>query len=149
MTDSSPPPVLPRLVLVDDEPDFRRLLRILLERDGFVIAAEAANGADGIDQVELHDPDLVLTDLQMPGSDGIELIRTVRERRPCLPIVMLTGFPGPGVMDRAFAAGVTAFLEKHDGVPRLPALLRDLLDEVSEGATTPNLTTGRTGTAAR
>jgi CheY-like chemotaxis protein len=65
---------MPRGVLIiDDNPDFRRVARQLLERHGFVVVAEAETGFSGIDQAKQHRPDLVLLDVQLPDIDGFEV----------------------------------------------------------------------------
>jgi two-component system, NarL family, response regulator DesR len=121
-------PVPRRVVIVDDAPEFRALLRAVLAREAdLTVVAVAADGEEGLTAVHGHAPDVVVTDLQMPGMDGLEFTRVLRRLRPDLPIVMVTGFPGPEAMDAAFDAGVTAFLEKATGVERLAALVRDVL----------------------
>ncbi len=65
---------MPRGVLIiDDNPDFRRVARRLLERHGFVVVGEAETGFSGIDQAKEHRPDLVLLDVQLPDIDGFEV----------------------------------------------------------------------------
>jgi two-component system, NarL family, response regulator DesR len=134
---SSAPPA--RLVVVDDAVEFRLLLRVLFrQHDDLMVVAEAADGPAGVIEVERHEPDLVVTDLQMPGGDGLELTRTLRSSRPDLPIVMLTAVPGRAVEDDARAAGVTAFLDKV-AATTLPDLVRRTLRctgrlTVSDGA---------------
>src|SRR6266536_3099640 len=62
-----------RVLLVDDNSDFRTVARQLLERHGFVIVAEAETGISGIEQAQEHRPDLVLLDVQLPDIDGFEV----------------------------------------------------------------------------
>lgn len=62
-----------RVLLVDDNPDFRRAARQLLERHGFLVVAEADTGIGGIEQAQEHRPDLVLLDVQLPDIDGFEV----------------------------------------------------------------------------
>jgi len=65
---------MPRGVLIiDDNPDFRRVARRLLERHGFVVVAEAETGFSGVEQAKEHRPDLVLLDVQLPDIDGFEV----------------------------------------------------------------------------
>jgi two-component system, NarL family, response regulator DesR len=117
-----------KVLLVEDSAEFRTMLRALLSRhEDLTVVAEAGDGEAGLAAARHHAPDVVVTDLQMPGVDGLELTRLLQASQPSLPIVMLTGFPGPDVMDEAFSAGVTAFLEKATGTMQLPDLLRDVL----------------------
>ena len=62
-----------RVLLVDDNSDFRRAARQLLERHGFAVVAEAETGIDGIERAQEHRPDLVLVDVQLPDIDGFEV----------------------------------------------------------------------------
>ena len=63
----------PRVLIIDDNIAFRAAVRLLLERDGFVVVAEAGTGADGIREAKTHRPDLVLVDVQLPDFDGFEV----------------------------------------------------------------------------
>lgn len=118
-----------RAVLVEDSPGFRTVLHALLRaRCDVTVVAEASDGAQGLARVREHAPDVVITDFQMPITDGIEMTRTLRGERPDVPVIMLTGFPGPELMAQAFEAGVTAFLDKGSAVDQLPALLREVLE---------------------
>jgi CheY-like chemotaxis protein len=123
-----------RVLLVEDSAAYRTMLRMLLTRHGdLAVVAEAGDGAEALAVAQRTALDVVVTDLQMPGTDGLELTRLLRASRPDLPIVMLTGFPGPEVMDEAFSAGVSAFLEKATGAAQLPGLLRDVLASAERG----------------
>jgi two-component system, NarL family, response regulator DesR len=116
-----------RLVVVDDAVEFRQLLRALFAaHEDLMVVAEAGSGPAAVAEVERHEPDLVVTDLQMPGGDGLELARTLRDTRPDLPIVMVTAVPGPEAEEAALAAGVTAFVDKV-AASTLPDLVRRTL----------------------
>jgi CheY-like chemotaxis protein len=81
-----------RLLVVDDEPLVREIIANELEAEGYAIAS-AANGAAALELLNTGEQfDLVISDLSMPGMDGIELVREVQSRRPKLPAILLTGF---------------------------------------------------------
>ncbi|WP_376100514.1 response regulator [Roseomonas sp. CCTCC AB2023176] len=81
----------PRVLMAEDEPDIALLLREALEDAGFTVTW-AEDGAVALEQ-EARDPcDALLTDVRMPNLDGVSLVRAVRERRPALPIVVLSGY---------------------------------------------------------
>ena len=82
------------ILIVDDEPDIREILRYNLEKEGFSIT-EAVDGNDALDKVS-KDLDLAILDIMMPGKDGYEVCRKIREQGNTLPIVFLTA------MDREF-----------------------------------------------
>lgn len=91
---SSPSGATARVLLVDDEANVLVTLGTILRRKGFAIDVAASAGA-AIDKLAGHDPpdcDVVLTDLQMPGDDGLSLLKRVSERWPGLPVVILTGY---------------------------------------------------------
>ena len=82
------------ILIVDDEPDIRAILRYNLEKEGFAIT-EAVDGNDALDKLS-KDLDLAILDLMMPGKDGYDVCRKIREQGNTLPIVFLTA------MDREF-----------------------------------------------
>src|SRR5215472_12423478 len=75
-------------LVVDDEPQIRRLLRVCLERNGYQVI-EASTGEEGIDQAIAHQPDLVLLDLGLPDTDGLLVLRRIREWSQ-VPILILS-----------------------------------------------------------
>jgi DNA-binding response OmpR family regulator len=77
-----------RILLVDDEPDLRRMVRQYLEAEGFAVA-EATDGAEALDRFRDSSPDLILLDVSMPAPDGFEVLQTVR-RTSDVPVIMLT-----------------------------------------------------------
>lgn len=120
------------IVLVDDHVVVREGLRALIEtQPDFTVLAEAGSVAEGLIRIEADRPDLVITDLQMAGGGGAELITAVRRSRPELPIVVLTAFGGPEDVDSALAAGATSYLLKD--TPR--AELFAALHRTSRGET--------------
>jgi two-component system alkaline phosphatase synthesis response regulator PhoP len=82
------------ILIVDDEPDIRAILRYNLEKEGFAIT-EAIDGDDALDKLS-KDLDLAILDIMMPGKDGYDLCRKIREQGNTLPIIFLTA------MDREF-----------------------------------------------
>jgi two-component system nitrogen regulation response regulator NtrX len=103
-----PSPVL----IIDDEPNIRRMLAALLRAEGFAVE-EAGNGAAGLLQLETHEPDAIFLDLLMPpGPDGIETLRTLRERGIETPVIMMSGKAQLADAVRAAQLGAFQFLEK-------------------------------------
>ncbi|MBL9078556.1 MAG: sigma-54-dependent Fis family transcriptional regulator [Planctomycetes bacterium] len=79
----------PRLLIVDDEPDLRWVLRGLFEDEGFTVV-EAGDGAEALAELERTEPDVVLSDMRMPRVPGLELLRQLRQRAPDVPVVLLS-----------------------------------------------------------
>lgn len=141
-----------RVVLADDEPLLRTGLRALLESDGSVcVVAEAGDGAELLAAAAKHRPDVVLVDVQMPGTDGLAALRTLCAHPDAPPAAVLTTFDLDDYVTEALQIGVQGFLLK-DAEPA--ALVRAVLDLAAGGAVLdpritarllPRLATGRAG----
>jgi PAS domain S-box-containing protein len=100
-----------RLVVVDDEPDARELLAAVLEHHGATVTT-AESAAEAMVLLGEATPDVLVSDIGMPGADGYELIRRVRAAAHALPAVALTGFARPEDGKRALEAGFSAHMSK-------------------------------------
>jgi two-component system response regulator GlrR len=78
-----------RILIVDDDPALLRLLSLRLHYEGHV-AIEAQSGATALSKLDHEIPNIMITDLRMPGMDGLQLFETVHRRYPLLPVLMLT-----------------------------------------------------------
>ena len=118
----------PLILVVDDDPLIRTVVRAALETAGFAVA-EAASGPEGLAQVGELRPDLVLLDVVMPGSDGFEICRVLRERTAGahLPVVMMTSHDDDASIHRAFELGADDFVTKPVNGTLLGHRLRYLL----------------------
>ena len=94
-----------RVAISDDHPVVRQGLRSFLEAQGFDVVGEAGDGDEAMRLVEATRPDVLLTDLVMPGVDGIEAIRRLRAEGPPLGILVLTSFSGTEQVIPAIQAG--------------------------------------------
>lgn len=121
-----------RIALADDQALVRVGLKSLI-RDlrGIEVVAEADNGADLLALIETDAPDLVLSDIRMPGMDGIELARRLAESHPELPVILLTTFDDSDLMLKAAKAGARGFLLKDVS----PEELEDAIHRVAGGKT--------------
>lgn len=118
-----------RVLIVDDTPDLRDLLRLALESDGFDVVAEAGDGREGIDVARLQRPDVILLDLAMPVMDGLEALPTLRQVCPEAKIIVLSGFGAAQMTRRALAAGADGYLQKGVALKTILGYVRDLTDE--------------------
>jgi PAS domain S-box-containing protein len=112
-----------RILHVDDRPDFLDVARTFLEREDDRFSVETATSADqGWEMIDSRPPDCVVSDYNMPGTDGIEFLQTVREEYPDLPFVLFTDEGGEGVASDAISAGVTDYLRKQRGTEQYELL---------------------------
>lgn len=103
---------LPLLIaIVDDDDGIRVALRRLLRSAGFGVQSYGSGG-EFLGQVADAVPDCLVLDLHMPGQSGFEVLRSLANRRPALPVVVLTGDDTAGNRQRARANGASAFLVK-------------------------------------
>ncbi|WP_296605031.1 response regulator, partial [Nocardioides sp.] len=129
-TDPAPPR---RVVVIDDTPDLRALLRIALERASYVVVGEAGDGQEGIEVVREHRPDVVLLDLSMPVLDGLEALPTIRRLVPDATIVVLSGFGPTTMSDRALARGADGYVQKGAPLRSIIASIGDLAERGGRG----------------
>ncbi len=105
-----------RILVVEDDGEMRLLLAAILRLDGHLVVA-ARNGAQGLDWLTLlcrerEGPDLVITDLRMPGCSGLDVVRAARLLDGSLPVVLMTAFGDPTVHDAAYELGAVAVIDK-------------------------------------
>ncbi|WP_402371119.1 response regulator [Isoptericola rhizosphaerae] len=118
-----------RVVLVDDQTLVRHGIRSLLEIAGGVeVVAEADDGGSGVSAVVEHDPDVVLLDLRMPGTDGLWALGELRRRRLDVPVLVLTTFDDDELVLAALRAGAQGYLLKDVTVEQLAGAVRTLAD---------------------
>ncbi len=119
------------IALADDQALVRAGLRSLLERQGIAIGFEAESGEDLLRQLATQPVDLILSDIRMPGMDGIAALRGLRERGDQTPCVFLTTFDDSELLLAACEAGAQGFLLKD----ATPEDLRDAIERAARGET--------------
>lgn len=100
-----------RILVVDDEPNARTALAEILKEEGYQVET-AADGFKGLARAEEFSPDLVLSDLKMPGMDGVELLRKLRQHSAELPVVLMTAFGAVETAVSAMREGASDYLTK-------------------------------------
>src|SRR5690348_2644131 len=98
-----------KILVADDEQNLRRVLVAMLRRDGHEVV-QAASGLEAIER--LADVDVVITDLRMPGADGMEVLRTAARTFPQVPVIMITAYGSVGQAVEAIKAGAFDYIEK-------------------------------------
>jgi len=113
------------ILLADDHKIFRESLRILLERhEDFRIVDEAADGRQAVNLTGRWQPDVVVLDLAMPGLNGLDVIRQIKERHPLVRVVVLSAYEEEGFVTRAFQFGADAYVFKEQSVADLVQAVR-------------------------
>jgi DNA-binding NarL/FixJ family response regulator len=120
-----------RIALADDQALVRAGLRALLQQQGLEIAFEADDGQALIEALQATPVDIVLSDIRMPGMDGIAALEALRARGDATPVLLLTTFDDAELLLRATEAGAQGFLLKDAA----PDDLRDAIVRVARGET--------------
>ncbi len=102
------------VLIVDDHARFRRTARRALERDGWTVVGEAADGAGALRAAQALEPDVVLLDVGLPDMSGLEVARHLRDRLPRLAVVVVSTRDSVDYRDLAVANGARGFLAKAD-----------------------------------
>ena len=119
-----------RVVLAEDQVMVLGALAALLELEPDIqVVARAANGRDALRAAELHSPDVLVTDIEMPGMTGLEVATALQISRPSVRTVILTTFARPGYLRRALDSGARGYLLKD----RPAAELADAVRRVHRG----------------
>ncbi len=119
---------MPTILVVDDSTVDRLLPGGLLEKQLECTVQYAASGKEALEQMTLHLPDLVLTDLQMPEMTGLELVAAIKKDYPVVPVILMTALGSEEVAAQALREGAASYVPKHRlAVDLLPTVQRILL----------------------
>ena len=118
-----------RVILADDHAIVRESLRTLLEREGFEVVAEAADGQQASQQIRTHKPDIAVMDISMPTLNGVDVTRSVVLAALNTRVVLLTQHDEPQYVSEALEAGVKGYVLKS----QVASDLIHALHQVSRG----------------
>ncbi|HZY87852.1 MAG TPA: response regulator [Gemmataceae bacterium] len=126
---------MPTVLVVDDSAVDRRLAGALLEKHCACSLAYAEDGQDALRQMARQRPDLVVTDLQMPEMDGLELTTTIKSEYPLVPVVLMTAQGSEEIAAQALRRGAASYVPKRNLAEALvPTVLRILLGSQEDRA---------------
>jgi DNA-binding response OmpR family regulator len=132
-----------RILIIDDEENIRRVVRLTLEAAGYEIG-EAIDGVQGLEYfADGSSWDAVVLDQRMPGMDGLETLRNIKERNPNARVVMATAYASIELAVDAMKLGATDFVRK----PMTPETLRNAIDAALSKNPTGNVEPVRDGSA--
>ena len=117
------------LLVVDDSATTRMLISLTLKKEGTYTIIEVANGQEAVDKLGDQSVDCVLTDLNMPQMNGLDLIEYIRAKHsePTVPIIVITTRGEEEARDEGLAKGANAYLTKPISGPKLVSLVKELL----------------------
>ncbi|MGG1613319.1 response regulator [Paenibacillus phoenicis] len=123
-----------KLILADDEEDVREGLLGLIDWEGlgYVVQETAENGKEAVELVEKHAPDVVVTDIQMPFMNGLQLSEWIRERYPATKIIILTGYEEFEYAQKAIRLGIDEYVLKPFSAGELAEILRKVKLQLDE-----------------
>jgi CheY-like chemotaxis protein len=140
-----------KVLVVDDDPAVQMMIKLVLERAGNSVVV-AGDGSKGLAACENEEFDLLLLDLFMPGMDGLETMRMVRQARPAMPIIVISGRPvtdagrpEPDFLSMATKLGATYSLPKPFKPAALLSMMALCLGPATQDSPAPdrNVATGR------
>lgn len=118
----------PVVLVADDDPDIRTLVRLRLERSGYTVVS-AADGAEALDLALASNPDVAILDVSMPSLTGFEVARALRDRRVTFPVILLTARAMESDVRQGGDAGAAAYITK----PFSPQELEERVRELAHG----------------
>jgi DNA-binding NarL/FixJ family response regulator len=116
-----------KILLIDDGDAVRDVIRVFLEKRGFQVCGEAADGIDAIEKAKTLKPDLIILDLAMPRMNGMEAASILSRIMPRVPIVLLTIYGDFMGSSLAAASGIKAVVSKTDSLDKLASCIQSLL----------------------
>ena len=118
-----------RVLVVDDDQDLVQLVKTLLERRAGLVVQTAGDGASALAALSSFEPDVVVADIEMPGMSGLEMLETVRERMPWMPVVIMTAHVSVDYAVSALRSQADEFLTKPLDTAQVVAVVERLIAE--------------------
>jgi two-component system response regulator PilR (NtrC family) len=128
--------IMTRILIVDDELSMREFLKILLEKEGYAVTA-AADGITALATFKDQEIDLVITDIRMPGMNGLELLTELKQQAAHLPVIMITAFASPDDAVLAMKNGAFDYITKPFNVDEIKGVIRAAIHRKDSTSTDP------------
>ncbi len=119
---------MPKVLVVDDSGVDRRLVCEFLRKESRWTVEDAANGVEALARMKESVPDLVLTDLNMPVMDGLELVTALREHHPGIPVILITAYGSETLATEALQRGASSYVPKSQLTDRLIDTMEEVLE---------------------
>jgi two-component system, chemotaxis family, chemotaxis protein CheY len=119
-------------LIVDDESHVRAFMRLLLREVGINECWETADGASAVQLAQLHKPELVLLDVNLPGLNGLEVLGQIKQFAPDVPVVIVTSQSSLSTVNEAVRLGASGCLLKHSRKEDTLKALKEVIESVGE-----------------
>jgi DNA-binding response OmpR family regulator len=121
---------MPRILIIEDEHDLLDSLVIVFEIEGYEVSSKRT-GNEGLDEARHTPPDLLISDINLPGISGLEITRELRTtpQITSIPIILITAYSEPEIQQASVDAGANLLLRKPFNIDELLAVVRQLLEE--------------------
>ena len=114
-----------KVLIADDHPVVRMGMKHILEKDkGILVEDEASNGAEVLKKISKKDFDVILLDISMPGRDGLDVLKQIKEQKPDLPVLVLSMYPEKQYAIRVLKTGASGYLTKKSAPFELITAIR-------------------------
>lgn len=125
-----------RILVVDDEPNIRALFQDALQRSGYQVAT-AASGPEALSLAGNQRFDLAFLDIKMPGLNGVDTLKALKQLNPEVNVVMITGYAAEDLVAASLNSGAFVCLTKPFGVAQILEVVRTITDEAEEAEEEP------------
>ena len=119
-------------LIVDDESHVRAFMRLLLREVGIEECWEATDGASAVQLAQLHKPQIVILDINLPGLNGLEVLAQLKQFDPDLPVVMVTSQSSLSTVNEAVRLGASGYLLKHSRKEDTLKALKEVIESIDE-----------------
>ena len=115
-----------RIMIIEDDEEMRSLLKDFFEEEGFETDS-VSNGIDALRMLSKDHVDLIISDVQMPGLTGLDILPRIRRLKPETPIIVMTAYGSNDVRNKSLERGATTYFEKPIRLSQLRTLIREVI----------------------
>jgi DNA-binding NarL/FixJ family response regulator len=116
-----------RILIIEDHPIFRLGLKELIDQEpNLTVCGEADNVSSGLKAVSENNPDLVIVDINLQGRDRLDLIQTIKQQKPSLPVLVVSMYDETTYVERAMRKGASGYIVKHNALETLVNAIQNI-----------------------
>jgi len=114
-----------RILVVDDEVNILEILKSFLVGEGYDVST-AAGGMEAMEAIDNYDPHIVLLDIRMPDMDGLQCLRMIKEKKPAIDVIMISGFATTQIARKCLEIGAFDYISKPFCFPHISDVLQKI-----------------------